>query len=69
MECSAPGRDVRERLLRYRGKVTWSGGMMLGRLDRGMRITVVPRDDGGVGVVTSRSDCAQGAGMLTSGGG
>lgn len=44
------------------------GGMMLGTMDRGMKITVVPRDDGSVGVVTSGQDCAQGPGMLTSGG-
>ena len=68
MECSVPGRGGRERVLRYRGTATWEGSMMLGTLDRGMRITVVPTEDG-VGVVTSGNDCAQGAGLLTSGGG
>lgn len=68
MECSVPGRGGRERILRYRGSARWEVGMMLGTLDRGMRVTVVPREDG-VGVVTSGSDCAQGPGWLTSGGG
>ena len=67
MECSAPGKGGREKILRYRGTARWEGGMMLGTLDRGMRVTVVPREDG-VGVVTSGVDCAQGAGWLTSGG-
>lgn len=69
MECSVPQRGGREKVLRYRGSARWEGGMMLAVLDRGMRVTVVPRDDGGVGVVTSGQDCAQGAGWLTSGGG
>lgn len=69
MECSAPGKGGRDRVLRYRGKARWEGGMMLGTLDRGMKVTVVPRDDGGVGVATSGEDCAQGPGWLTSGGG
>lgn len=68
MECSAPGRGGREKVLRYRGSARWEGGMMLVSLDRSMRVTVVPREDG-VGVVTSGVDCAQGAGWLTSGGG
>ena len=69
MECSLPGRGGREKILRYRGSARWEGGMMLATMDRSMRVSVVPRDDGGVGVVTSGQDCAQGAGMLTSGGG
>ena len=69
MECSGTQRGGRERVLRYRGKARWEGGMMLATMDRSMRVTVVPRDDGGVGVVTSGQDCAQGAGWLTSGGG
>lgn len=69
MECSVPGSGGRERMLRYRGRAEWNGSMMLVTLDRGMKVTVVPRDDGGVGVVTSGNDCAQGAGLLTSGGG
>lgn len=68
MECSLPGRGGREKILRYRGRARWENGMMLVSMDRGMRVTVVPRDDG-VGVVTSGQDCAQGAGWLTSGGG
>lgn len=68
MECAAAGRGDRERVLRYRGQARWESGMMLATMDRGMRVTVVPREDG-VGVVTSGQDCAQGAGMLTSGGG
>lgn len=68
MECSTPDKGGRERVLRYRGRAEWSAGMMLGTLDRGMRIVVVPREDG-VGVVTSGTDCAQGPGFLTSGGG
>lgn len=69
MECSVPQRGGRERVQRYRGKARWEGGMMLVSLDRGMSVTVVPRDNGGIGVVTSGWDCAQGAGWLTSGGG
>lgn len=68
MECSVPGRGGRERVMRYRGSARWENGMMLATMDRSMRVTVVPREDG-VGVVTSGQDCAQGAGMLTSGGG
>ena len=68
MECSVPQRGGRERILRYRGTAKWKSGMMLVSMDRSMRVTVVPRDDGGVGVVTSGSACAQGAGWLTSGG-
>ena len=67
MECSAPGKGGREKILRYRGTAEWKAGMMLVSMDRGMRVTVGPRDDGGVGVVTSGQDCAQGAGWLTSG--
>ncbi|MEN5081959.1 hypothetical protein ABE438_05700 [Bosea sp. TWI1241] len=67
MECVV-GRGRKAHTLRYRGTARWEGGMMLGTLDRGMKITVVPREDG-VGVVTSGNDCAQGAGFLTSGGG
>lgn len=69
MECTAPGRGSREKVLRYRGRAEWSGGMMLGTLDRQMKIVVVPREDGGVGVVTRGYDCAQRPGLLTSGGG
>jgi len=68
MECSAPQRGGREKVLRYRGTAEWKAGMMLATMDRSMRVTVVPRE-GGVGVVTSGEDCAQGAGWLTSGGG
>lgn len=68
MRCLVRSPGAPERVLRYRGTARWEGGMMLGTLDKGMRITVVPREDG-VGVVTSGSDCAQGAGLLTSGGG
>ena len=69
MECSAPARGGRERVLRYRGSARWENGLMLGTLDRGMRMTVAPREDGSLGVVTSGVDCAQGPGLLTSGGG
>ena len=69
MECSAPGRGGRERVLRYRGSARLENGLMLGTLDRGMRMTVAPREDGSLGVVTSGVDCAQGPGLLTSGGG
>ena len=69
MECSVSGRGGRERVRRYRVKAEWNGTMMLGTLDRAMKIIVVPREDGSIGIVTSGSDCAQGAGMLISGGG
>ena len=69
MECSAPDRGGRQKVLRYRGSARWENGVMLGTLDRGMRITVAPREDGSLGVVTSGVDCAQGPGLLTSGGG
>lgn len=69
MECSVPGKGGRERVLRYRGSARWENGVMLGMLDRRMRITVAPREDGSLGVVTSGVDCAQGPGLLTSGGG
>lgn len=69
MECSAPGKGGRERVLKYRGSARWENGLMLGTLDRGMRMTVAPREDGSLGVVTSGVDCAQGPGLLTSGGG
>lgn len=68
MECSVKPRGGREKMLSYRGTANWSGGMMLGTLDRGMRTTVIPCEDG-AGVVTSGSDYAQGPGLLTPGGG
>lgn len=61
------GRKVERK--RWKGGAVWSAPMMLATFGEGMRVTVVAREDGGIGVVTSGTFCAQGPGNLTSGGG
>lgn len=66
MECSTRGRVTK----RYTGYGGWMApGLVLAVMDGGIKLTVVPHDDGSLGVLARGSGCAEGNGMLTSGGG
>ena len=66
MECSTVGR-VTKKLKGYGGWMV--PGLVLAVMDGGIKLTVVPREDGSLGVLAHGSGCAEGNGMLTSGGG
>ena len=66
MECSNRGRVTKT----LRGYGGWMRpGLVLAVLDGGIKLTVVPHEDGSLGVLAHGSGCAEGNGMLTSGGG
>lgn len=66
MECSNRGR-VTKRLKGFGG---WMApGLVLAVMNGGIKLTVVPHDNGSLGVLAHGSGCAEGNGLLTSGGG
>lgn len=62
------GRKVTTR--RWQGQARWmSPGFMHAYFGGDLKASVVPKEDGSVGVMASAPICAQGPGYLTSGGG
>lgn len=62
------GRKVTTR--RWKGQARWMApGFMHAYFGGDLKASVVPKEDGSVGVMASAPICAQGPGYLTSGGG